>query len=130
MFNQNPNKVTERLDQYDMPTGVSVTPFEQACDAYASAIVAAAYPSDTRARFVCMKACAGIDVDYIKAVALTMEKLGQDFDHARFSVAEMLGDVVRGYLHSAAKPREGLLSNGKQADARGFALEDDYGSLA
>lgn len=129
---------------YESEDGVTSTPFERACDAYAASIMAAAYPSDTNARMIAIQACEKMEpgINYIDAVARAFEALAENHeagkppvtvDTARFYIVGELAQYVGRMLDQGAETREGILSNGREADAMGFGEDrdpDDYGSLA
>ncbi len=101
----------------DTPTA---TPLELAADAAAYALLAFAYPSDIQVREAAMRTCQLVGIDYVEAVASTMDLHPQvSTAGARRHLAMHLIDGVNALASKGAEPRPGILASGKPADALG-----------
>ncbi len=103
-----------------MNTAPTATPLELAADAAAYALLAFTYPSDIQVREAAMRCCQLVGVDYVEAVASTMDLHPQvSTAGARRHLAMRLIDGVNALASKGAEPRPGILASGRRADALG-----------
>lgn len=105
--------------------GITVTPYEQAVDALASAVLAAGYPSDVQRRRKVVAACRHIGIDYIEAVARLCEHTGATPETARWKIVEYIGAQIGEMQAMGAHSREWVGQSGLPTDAWGNELEPD-----
>lgn len=102
-----------------MPSG---TALEFAVDAAVGALSAYCYPSDTEVRGAAIQAAALAGVDYLDAVARTMESTNCSADSARWMVASSFITAVATIVAAdTSRPRQGFTATGLRANAMGLA---------
>jgi hypothetical protein len=93
---------------------ITATPLELTVDAAVGAMLAWCYPSSIDARAAAMQGCYLCGLDYLEAVAQTMEATGASADTARFEVARSLAATVAKLRASGHEPRRGIVPGGQR----------------
>lgn len=97
-------------------------------DAAVGTLSAYTYPSDTELRGAAISACSLVGVDYLEAVACTMESTQCDPDRARWIVAASFIKAAATLIETGTvQPRTGVLGSGQPANALGMPDNDNEG---